>query len=400
MTGWRKNVYVLAAADFLAIASFTMFLPFLPLYLREMGVRQHLETWAGAIFGASFLAGGLMSPVWGALGDRFGHRAMVVRSGVSITVVHALMGLASSPLHLLGLRMLNGLLGGFLPASNALVAATVPSHRVGEALGALQVAVAAGGIVGPLLGGVVADAVGMRETFWAAAAVMGLATALVFALVRAEVQKAGEAAQPGLVAALAGVARAPGVAAVLAAIFLTQVGATAVQPVIALVVEGMGGGGVSVRAGTVFAAAGLAMALGTPLWSRTGAGRAGVLLGAALAGAGATTLLQGMAQSAAALAASRFGFGFFQAGASQLSNAILARLVGDGARGSAFGLASAIWMLGAVAGPLLGGLAAGRLGLRGPFWLAAVLLLAAAAWLLRGAPFPAARRGAGRPRGD
>ncbi len=302
------------------------------------------------------------------------------------------MGLAASPLHLLALRLVNGLLGGFLPASNALVAATVPSARVGEALGALQVAVAAGGIVGPLVGGVVADAVGMRETFWAAAAVMALATILVYLLVRVEVQRAPATSGPGVVARLAGVARLPGVAAVLAAVFLTQIGATAVQPVIALVVEGMGGGGVSLRAGTVFAAAGLAMALGTPLWSRTGAATAGRWLGAALAGAGVTSLLQGLAGSAAQMAVARFGFGFFQAGASQLANAILARLVGDGQRGSAFGLASAIWMLGAVAGPVLGGLAAGRLGLRGPFWLAALLLVAAAAWLLWNAPFPGARR--------
>ena len=85
--GWRRDVWFLAAGVFLTIVSFSMVLPFLPLYLKEMGVTRGVETWAGLIYGASFLSGGLMAPVWGSLGDRFGQKAMVLRSGVAIALV-------------------------------------------------------------------------------------------------------------------------------------------------------------------------------------------------------------------------------------------------------------------------------------------------------------------------
>lgn len=388
---WRRNVYALATADFLTIISFTMFLPFLPLYLKEMGVRTSLTAWAGIIFGASFLAGGLMTPVWGALGDRYGHRAMVLRSGMGITIVHVLLGLAANPVQLLLLRLLNGLVGGFLPASQALVAATVPGAQVGRALGLVQMSVAAGGIGGPLLGGVLAEAIGMRETIFAAAVVMALATAIAWGI-REEARRPETAVRrPGLAAGVRALLAVPDVRTVLAVVFFAQVGSTAAQPVISLLVEGMVDGPVSSLAGVVFAAAGVATVLATPFWSRLGERLAlQQVLVFAMVGAGFATLLQGLTGSPAALGLARFGFGLFQAGASQAGNTLLAAAVGREQRGGAFGLSSSVWMLGAVAGPVMGGLSAGPLGLTGPFWVAGVLYLLTGLWLLRA-------RGGSRP---
>ena len=53
-----------------------------------------------------------------------------------------------------------------LPAATTLVAATTPRKHAGYALGMLQMAIYSGSSMGPLLGGIVADAFGYRATFW------------------------------------------------------------------------------------------------------------------------------------------------------------------------------------------------------------------------------------------
>ncbi len=387
---WRRDVYALAVADFLCLVSFTMFLPFLPLYLREMGVSRHLEAWSGLIFGASFLAGGIMSPVWGALGDRYGHRLMLVRSGIAITAVHLLFGFAVAPWQLLALRLLNGLAGGFLPASNALVAAVVPGAEVGRALGLLQASVAAGGITGPLAGGLVAGWLGLRATSFGAAAVMGVAALLSWSLVRAvpPVRPAGGSILTGLRSAVAHA----GVRRVVALVFLVQAATTAGQPVLALLVERVasaGGARLPAVTGFVFAAAGLATALFTPLWARLAEGRSGRrLLTVALGGTAFTSALHTLAATTAQLVGVRLLFGVFSAGAAQVANVLLAEAAEPGQRGRAFGLASSAWMLGVVAGSAGGGWAAQRWGVVSPFWLAGLILLPAALALVAGRPFP------------
>lgn len=392
-SGWRVDVWLLAAGTFLTMVSFSMVLPFLPLYLREMGVRSGVETWSGLIYGASFLSGGLMAPVWGSLGDRVGQKAMVLRSGVGIALAHVLMSRAASPEQLLLLRVLNGLLGGFLPAANALVVAIVPAAEVGGALSLLQVASGAGTIAGPLFGGALADGVGIRGTFLAAAAVMGLSTALVAAFVRAGGRPPAAAARErreGLGTLLAG----RPLQAALLLVFAVQAASMAVQPVIALLVARLDDAAVSLQAGAVFSAAGLASLVGTPAFSAL-ARRRGPWLSIALAGGGLAMGLQGLAASVAQLGAARFAFGLFQGGASVLGNVLVAGAVAPARRGSAFGLASSAWMLGSVVGPVVGGAAASLLGLRGPFWVAAGLLLALAAWA-RGAGFDRPRGGQDR----
>lgn len=394
---WRKNVYILAAADFLTMVSFSMVLPFLPLYLKEMGGVRQVEVWAGLIYGASFLTGSLMAPVWGALGDRFGQKAMVLRSGVSITGVTALMALVGSPFQLLVLRLLSGSLGGFLPASNTLAATAAPLSEVGYSLSLLQAGAAAGNIAGPILGGLLADSVGMRPTFLAASGVMAAATALVAAFIRADPRPAAPAPHgDGFSARLRSLWSSGPVRAILILIFLVQVGSAAVQPVIALLIEqmsGAGGGAVSVKAGLVFSAAGFATVLGTPAFAALGRRRRlAPLLAGAVGGAGLASALQGLAGSTAHLAAARFGFGLFQGGASTLTNALVARFVDPALHGGAYGLASSAWMLGTVIGSVAGGAAGSALGLRAPFWAAGLLLLVLAAWAGMGG-LPAAAPG-------
>jgi DHA1 family multidrug resistance protein-like MFS transporter len=147
-------------------------IPFLPLYIRELGVRDtgQAALLAGLTFGVSPLFSGLLAPVWGVLADRHGVKIMVQRALLSFAVLNALMSLVGDPYQLLALRAAIGLFGGFGPMTASLVTIGAPKEEVGPAIGKLQACQILATALGPLMGGVVADTLGIRTSFWITAA--------------------------------------------------------------------------------------------------------------------------------------------------------------------------------------------------------------------------------------
>lgn len=166
--GWKRNLFILTISQFLVMSAMTMIIPFLPLYLGDLGVTDPkvVSIWAGFIFGANFLTAFLFSPFWGKVADKYGRKMMILRSGFGMALVISLTGFATGPISLLLLRLLNGVISGFIPASIGLVSTNTPKERVGYALGFLQSGTVAGGICGPLIGGVLAQAFGYRMIFF------------------------------------------------------------------------------------------------------------------------------------------------------------------------------------------------------------------------------------------
>lgn len=168
MEKWKRNLYILYVGQFMAMASTSSITPFLPLYLQDLGLTDPKKVlfWSGMIYGANLLTAFLFSPLWGKLADRYGRKVMLVRSGIGMAITITLMGVATSPVHLLLLRLVNGVLSGFGPAAIALTATNTPKERSGYALGILHSGAVAGTICGPLLGGLMADHFGLREVFF------------------------------------------------------------------------------------------------------------------------------------------------------------------------------------------------------------------------------------------
>ncbi|MBP1966920.1 MFS transporter [Paenibacillus aceris] len=168
MENWKRNLFILYVGQFLAMASTSSITPFLPLYLQDLGLTDPKKVlfWSGMIYGANLLTAFLFSPLWGKLADKYGRKVMLVRSGIGMAVTITLMGVATSPVHLLLLRLVNGVLSGFGPAAIALTATNTPKERSGYALGILHSGAVAGTICGPLLGGLMADHFGLREVFF------------------------------------------------------------------------------------------------------------------------------------------------------------------------------------------------------------------------------------------
>ncbi|WP_163312629.1 MFS transporter, partial [Klebsiella aerogenes] len=80
----------------------------------------------------------IAAPFWGALADRRGRKLMLLRSALGMAIVMVLMGMAQTVWQFLALRAVLGLLGGFIPNANALIATQVPRNRSGWALGTLS----------------------------------------------------------------------------------------------------------------------------------------------------------------------------------------------------------------------------------------------------------------------
>lgn len=111
---WRRNLLVCFIGSFSTVFAMTLMLPFLPLYVEELGVQGHasIVQWSGVAFSATFITAGLIAPVWGKLGDKYGRKSMLVRASLGMAVTVSLMGMVTNIWQLVGLRLLVGLAGG------------------------------------------------------------------------------------------------------------------------------------------------------------------------------------------------------------------------------------------------------------------------------------------------
>ncbi len=240
----RLNLWATCVAQFLTLAGMTAVLPLLPLYLQHIGVsdRATLKYWTGVLGAAPFAVAVFATPVWGALADRLGYKPMVVRSVFGLALSTVGMGLSSTPLALLAWRAVQGAVSGVFPAAVALVSAMTPERRIGRSLALLQSARAGGALCGPLIGGLLADSIGIRGLFFGVGVIAGVAGIACAVLV---VEPARAAApHPRDVAAMGWRALCSGLAPLLGMLGLLTVFQASVMcswPTLALVSSGSSG---------------------------------------------------------------------------------------------------------------------------------------------------------------
>src|ERR1700730_3026310 len=171
-THWRRNLFVCVFGSFTTIVAMTLMLPFLPLYVEQLGVKDHaaIVQWSGIAYGATFFTAALTAPLWGRLADLYGRKPMLIRASLGMAIIMSLMGMAHNVWQLVGLRLLAGLLGGFASGSTVLVANQTPKGRCVLALGFLSSGIMAGNLGGPIIGGSLPPLIGIRSAFLAAGA--------------------------------------------------------------------------------------------------------------------------------------------------------------------------------------------------------------------------------------
>ena len=238
MPRWRRNLYILALVQLLSTAGFSLVFPFLPLYVNEVGIatRGTVAFWSGLAFSSQAFTMMLAAPIWGAFADRYGRKVMLVRATLGGAVLLVLMGLVQNAEQLVVLRTIQGFVTGVVPAVSALVAASAPRERLGEALGLLNTSRAVGVAVGPVIGGVLGDAFGFRESFWITGALLAISGMAALLWVHEEFVPQTPTERRGFFAAYKDLLRMPGMGGLYGLNALRSLGQTMILPLAALYV--------------------------------------------------------------------------------------------------------------------------------------------------------------------
>lgn len=192
---WRRNLIVCVFGSFTTLVSLSMLLPFLPLYVQQLGVTSSSSViqWSGVAFGATFFGTAITAPMWGHLADRYGRKPMLVRAAIGMAIVMSLIGVAHSVVELVVLRFIAGLVGGYASASIVMIGTQAPRDRAGWALGVLSTGALTGNLVGPLVGGFLPAWVGIRGTFFVGGAMIAVAAAATIFLIREDFDRQSDA---------------------------------------------------------------------------------------------------------------------------------------------------------------------------------------------------------------
>ena len=182
---WQRTVQAIAGTQVAILIGFNFSFPFLPLLIQEIGVtdRAELSLWTGAMVGASGLAMGLVSPIWGVLADRFGRKPMLVRSIAAGSILLSIQAAVTNVWQLATLRVLNGVFTGTQTAASMLIAGIVPRDRTGFALGLLNTSVQIGNLAGPIIGGIAIATIGLRESFLVGGVILAICTIVTVVMV-------------------------------------------------------------------------------------------------------------------------------------------------------------------------------------------------------------------------
>lgn len=383
---WRRNLAICLVGSFTTIVAMTLLLPFLPLYAGELGVKGQaaIAQWSGAAYGATFLAAGLVAPVWGRLADVYGRKIMLVRASLGMAVAMSLTGMVQNVWQLTGLRLFAGLAGGYASGSTILVATQTPRARTGWALGVLSSGMMAGNLAGPLIGGLLPPLIGIRRTFWLAGGAIFLAFIATAVFIKEE-KRPCHARDAGPAGGWGALPNKRPIAAMLGAGMLLMLANMSIEPIITLYVAQLGGEAsrVTFTSGLVMSAAALGSILSASrlgkLADRIGHWR---VINAALLVSALLLVPQAFVTQNWQLIGLRFLMGLALGGLLPCMTAVIRHNVPERMAGRMLGYATSSQYAGQVAGPLLGGFVAGHAGMRAVF-LGTALLLAAGALLTR-----------------
>ena len=180
METWKRTVYISLVCVFCTAFGVSQLAPILPLYFHDLGVQtpEAMSLWSGLATGATYIIVCLAAPFWGRVADKKGRKITLIRSSFGMALCNALIAFQTTPEGVVLIRLIQGLVSGFYSASITLIASETPIERTGWALGLLVSANLAGSLIGPLLGGYIADTVGIRNDFIIVGALMGLAGVL------------------------------------------------------------------------------------------------------------------------------------------------------------------------------------------------------------------------------
>jgi MFS transporter, DHA1 family, multidrug resistance protein len=346
--------------------------------VRQLGVEGtgEIAFWSGLIIGISPLLASLTGAFWGRLGDQYGMKVIAVRAAASNTFFWFLMAFSQNVWQLFLVRTLLGLFGGFANVSVALVTQLAPREKVPSVIGSLQSFQILSAALGPLVGGILASSIGIRNTFLVNGLVNVGALASIIVLYRDQDvtqprEKSVATSRP------AGLWKQPEYFTSLLILFFVNMADRTFGPIIPLFLEELGTprSRLAAVAGGVISAAAFGEAfsawLSGKLATRVSLRR---LIIGRLAFSTLVLVPMVFASSTEQFSTLRVVLALLAGGTLTLALSAAHRVIPEERRGSGFGLLSSTSMFGSAAGPLIAGAIAG-VSIRAIFVFNAVVYL-------------------------
>jgi DHA1 family multidrug resistance protein-like MFS transporter len=382
LASWQKNLYLTWFVQLLSTLGFNFCLPFLPYFVVELGVVDEgaATMWAAVLTAAPSLLLIIFSPLWGAIADRYGRKPMVSRTLIAGFTAIFLMSRVQTVEQLLILRLIQGAFSGTIAACMAMVSTMVPERHLGSSLGLMQTAVFCGTSFGPLFGGIAADVMGFRNSFFLASLMLLAGILIIIFLVHEDFKPAvkEKGKRKDRWQDLHRLLTSRTLLAMSFILFATQFSLKAMLPITPLVVGKLVTTDMylSTYSGLVISVTGLTAAVAATCIGKIGdqKGHQHVLLICAI-GTGVMFLGHMVVGNIITFLLVRGLVGLVLGGILPAANAIIGASVGQEIRGQAYGVSSSASYFGNFAGPIVAGIFASNLGFQSVFILVAFLFL-------------------------
>jgi MFS family permease len=359
--------------------------PVLPLYIKHLGVNDTalITQLSGIAFGITFIISAIFSPIWGHAADRFGRKPMLLRASLGMAVVIGSMGFAPNVYVLIGLRLLQGAITGYGTACTTLIATQTDRENAGVALGTLSTSSIAGSLLGPMIGGLIEENLGLKNVFFVTGALLLVAFAATLLFVKEDFVK-----EKKEVLSFKEIwSRIPEKSLTLTmfvTFFILTVAMYSVEPIITVYVNQLikTASHVALIAGVTFSASGFANIIAAPRLGRLSdkIGAHKVIL-VSLIAASIIFIPQAFVKNAWQLMGLRFLLGLTIGGLSPSVNIMIKKITPSSLTGRVFGFNMSAGYLGVFGGSVLGGQVAAYMGMKYVFFITSGLLLINAVWV-------------------
>ncbi|RGB47953.1 MFS transporter [Streptococcus pasteurianus] len=382
---WKQNLRVAWLGNFFTGASFSLVMPFMALYVEQLGAPQNKVEWyAGLAVSLSALTSALIAPVWGRLADRYGRKPMMVRASLVMTFTMGGLAFVPNVFWLLVLRILNGLFSGYVPNSTALIASQAPKNRSGYALGTLATGVIGGSLVGPLLGGVLAEILGIRQVFLLVGFILLICNLMTVFLVKEDFQPVTKAEVLSTRDLFSSIKDKQILIGLFVTSMIIQVSAQSIAPILTLYIRHLGQTeNLMFVSGLIVSALGFSSMLSSSTLGKIGdrIGNHRLLL-IALFYSFSMYVLCALAQNSLQLGIVRFLYGFGTGALMPSINSLLTKITPREGISRIFSYNQMFMNIGQVIGPFIGSAIATDLGYRSVFYVTSLIVFINFVWSL------------------
>ena len=382
---WKQNLRVAWLGNFFTGASFSLVMPFMALYVEQLGAPQNKVEWyAGLAVSLSALTSALIAPVWGRLADRYGRKPMMVRASLVMTFTMGGLAFVPNVFWLLVLRILNGLFSGYVPNSTALIASQAPKNRSGYALGTLATGVIGGSLVGPLLGGVLAEILGIRQVFLLVGFILLICNLMTIFLVKEDFQPVTKAEVLSTRDLFSSIKDKQILIGLFVTSMIIQVSAQTIAPILTLYIRHLGQTeNLMFVSGLIVSALGFSSMLSSSTLGKIGdrIGNHRLLL-IALFYSFSMYVLCALAQNSLQLGIVRFLYGFGTGALMPSINSLLTKITPREGISRIFSYNQMFMNIGQVIGPFIGSAIATDWGYRSVFYVTSLIVFINFVWSL------------------